>query len=140
MRLPCSGVWGFIDVDGDNQLSVSEFRQSERLFAFMDFNSNGLIEFTEIPSVTRLAVGFGQASLHRWNTDQILRLSDSGYFHYLPQDESGGPLWFQQMDRNRDGEVSRREFLGNQKMFATIDQNQNGFISEKEAALTVNQK
>src|SRR5262249_59286166 len=34
-----------------------------------------------------------------------------------------GPVWFQKMDRNRDGVVSRREFLGTHDDFPRIDTN-----------------
>jgi hypothetical protein len=44
-----------------------------------------------------------------------------------------GPLWFQKMDRNRDGDVSRREFLGSDEQFRKIDTNGDGLISREEA-------
>ena len=44
-----------------------------------------------------------------------------------------GPLWFRKMDRNRDGDVSRREFLGTDEQFRLIDKDGDGLISAKEA-------
>ena len=44
-----------------------------------------------------------------------------------------GPVWFQKMDRNRDGDVSRKEFLGTDEQFRAIDANGDGLISVEEA-------
>jgi hypothetical protein len=44
-----------------------------------------------------------------------------------------GPLWFRKMDRNGDGDVSRREFLGTAEQFRKIDADGDGLISLEEA-------
>jgi Ca2+-binding EF-hand superfamily protein len=38
------------------------------------------------------------------------------------------------MDRNQDGDVSRREFLGTAESFQKLDQDGDGLIDTKEAA------
>jgi hypothetical protein len=43
------------------------------------------------------------------------------------------PLWFQRMDRNNDGDVSFREFLGTREEFNRIDTDGDGLISPEEA-------
>ena len=43
------------------------------------------------------------------------------------------PIWFARMDRNRDGDVSRREFIGSREKFRSIDTNNDGFIEPGEA-------
>src|SRR5262249_28497923 len=45
-----------------------------------------------------------------------------------------GPDWFRRMDRNRDGDVSRREFLGPREQFDRIDRDRDGLIDPDEAA------
>ena len=40
-----------------------------------------------------------------------------------------GPLWFQRMDRNRDGDVSLREFPGPLDQFHVLDRDGDGLIS-----------
>src|SRR5262249_17362573 len=42
---------------------------------------------------------------------------------------TAGPAWFRKMDRNRDGDVSRREFLGSDEEFKKIDTDGDGLIS-----------
>jgi Ca2+-binding EF-hand superfamily protein len=45
-----------------------------------------------------------------------------------------GPVWFRAMDRNGDGYLSLREFLGTTEQFRKIDLNGDGLISLEEAA------
>jgi Ca2+-binding EF-hand superfamily protein len=44
-----------------------------------------------------------------------------------------GPAWFRKMDRNRDGDVSRKEWLGTIEQFRMIDRDGDGLISLEEA-------
>ena len=44
-----------------------------------------------------------------------------------------GPIWFRKMDRNGDGDVSLREFLGTREDFRAIDGDGDGMISLDEA-------
>jgi hypothetical protein len=44
-----------------------------------------------------------------------------------------GPAWFRRMDRNRDGDVSRREFFGSREQFDRLDRDGDGLISPAEA-------
>lgn len=45
----------------------------------------------------------------------------------------GGPIWFQRMDRNNDGDLSWSEFLGPRAVFQQLDRDEDGFIDAKEA-------
>jgi Ca2+-binding EF-hand superfamily protein len=44
-----------------------------------------------------------------------------------------GPIWFQRMDRNNDGDVSWKEFLGPRRVFEELDTDHDGLIDPKEA-------
>ena len=50
---------------------------------------------------------------------------------------AAGPDWFQKMDRNHDGDVSRREFLGPRDQFDRLDRDQDGLIDADEARSSV---
>ena len=50
-----------------------------------------------------------------------------------PRAAARGPLWFQKLDRNRDGDVSRNEFVGTAEQFREIDADGDGLISAEEA-------
>ena len=43
------------------------------------------------------------------------------------------PSWFLKMDRNHDGDLSRKEFLGRKVLFDRLDENRDGLISPEEA-------
>jgi hypothetical protein len=51
-----------------------------------------------------------------------------------PVTTTTGPAWFQAMDRNADGDLSRGEFLGTQQQFLHLDHNRDSFIDAAEAA------
>ena len=46
---------------------------------------------------------------------------------------AAGPVWFQKMDTNGDGDVSNREFLGSAEQFAKLDGDNDGLIDGQEA-------
>jgi Ca2+-binding EF-hand superfamily protein len=50
-----------------------------------------------------------------------------------PTQAARGPEWFRKMDRNGDGDVSPREFLGTDEQFRAIDADGDGLISVEEA-------
>ena len=55
------------------------------------------------------------------------------YTDYQQVSSAGGPTWFQKMDRNHDGDVSSREFLGPRDEFHRLDADGDGLIDATEA-------
>lgn len=56
-----------------------------------------------------------------------------GYPEQLSRTAGVAPEWFQKMDRNADGDVSRREFTGSPAQFQRVDADGDGLISREEA-------
>ena len=52
----------------------------------------------------------------------------------------GTPVWFRKMDKNDDGDISPREWLGTDEDFAKIDADGDGLISAAEAIAFENKK
>ena len=44
-----------------------------------------------------------------------------------------GPIWFQRMDRNGDGDLTWKEFLGPREVFHQLDADHDGLIDPVEA-------
>ena len=57
-----------------------------------------------------------------------------GPYGRLPTSRPAAPLWFQKMDRNADGDLSRTEFFGPKAAFLKLDADGDGLVSVEEAA------
>lgn len=114
-----------LDADGDNRITRPEARNLDALLKRLDTNNDGSIDQSEIPTAVRLSVGNGPF-VH----EQFKNRAEAAV---LPRVEAVElPDWFKNMDRNRDGELSRREFPGSPQQFATYDRDGNGIISGSE--------
>jgi Ca2+-binding EF-hand superfamily protein len=126
------GLFDLLDTNGDGRLSVREMRAAVKLIDRLDRDGDGCISVNEIPrrySLTAKRGGSGGGNFSRAVVAFAPGMQPSG-----PRPEpSAGPLWFRKMDRNRDGDVSRREFLGTDEQFREIDTDGDGLISVKEA-------
>jgi Ca2+-binding EF-hand superfamily protein len=96
-----------------------------------DKNGDGAIDAQELPLQFRVVLN---SNVNQQQfvvaTPFSMRGSGPATVSYPPQ----APLWFRKMDRNADGDVSRREFLGAAEDFARIDTNGDGLIDAAEAA------
>ena len=104
-----------IDLDADGALSVRELRGAWQRLKRLGCFTNGNLEVNKLPRRIRLIVSLGPPK-------SLLRR--------VPRE---GPAWFVAMDRNNDGDVSRREFLGDEAEFRRLDTDGDGLISRAEA-------
>ncbi len=121
------GLFGLFDANGDGRLSLREIRALPTLVERFGKNRDGGISPNEAPR--RFQVTFSRGLTGAVAPLQApLRMAGQS-----APPPAIGPLWFQKMDRNRDGDVSRREFLGTEEDFRRLDLDGDGLIDVHEA-------
>jgi Ca2+-binding EF-hand superfamily protein len=126
------GLFDMIDTSRDSRLSVREMRNAVKLVEQLDRDGDGQISRAEIPRNILLAMGQGPGAANG-NFAVPVAINPYGMNQTNRPNVTAGPLWFRKMDLNRDGDVSRREFLGTDEEFDRIDTDHDGLISVQEA-------
>ncbi len=123
----------FETLDGniDRRLSRREFLTAMTQLREWDANNDGRLALTEIPNKYKLTFSVGQSLLFAADG---MAPNQVNLEARRPEENDSAPVWFQKMDRNRDGDISSREFLGSQAIFEKIDRDADGLIDVEEAA------
>ncbi len=127
ITIACRGrsLFEFLDENHDGRLGLRELRTAWSRLA--PFASGGAVGRKQVPRQFHVAVSRGAPPGGR--------LLDA--LAYGPAAEAArhrrGPVWFQKMDRNSDGDVSPAEFLGGVDEFQKIDADGDGLIDADEA-------
>lgn len=121
-----------LDQTGDNRISLREMRQGKDQLKKLDKDGDGEINSEEIPLTIAFGIGRGGAMnlFARRNAIRVVRL---GQQNPKGNRNEPGPDWFNRMDRNADGDITLREWLGTPEQFKKLDKNGDGFIELKEA-------
>ncbi|MEX2288382.1 MAG: hypothetical protein WD648_14900 [Planctomycetaceae bacterium] len=120
-------IFEVIDTNRNLRLSVREFQTIADRLSSWDVNGDGRVEAMEFPHGLQVAFAVGEPAIF-----SQLPITDA--FESMGPRRMGIALtWFARMDRNRDGDISRREFLGPLNAFDKLDGNHDGLISQAEA-------
>lgn len=121
-----------LDQSGDGRLSLREMRNASDHLKSLDKNDDGTLAGSEIPVTISLRFsqgnsggGFGRVSAFRANAGRRPITE--------PPNPESAPEWFRRMDRNGDGDVTLKEFLGTKEQFKAFDKNADGLLEPKEA-------
>ena len=117
------GLFELLDADGDGRLSPRELNAAWSRLCQYDRDGIGSISKATLPRRHLLWLSRG------WPSRAALTPAAES----KPKTTARGPLWFQNMDNNGDGDVSRREFLGSDEEFRRLDTDGDGLISAAEA-------
>jgi len=122
------------------------------LFEALDRNHDGRIGLREVRTAAPTMQALrrpGQTGLRATDPPRRLHLEViRGSFHLFGTGQGGestvprlvaqprspvGPVWFQRMDRNLDGDLTWKEFLGPRHVFEELDADHDGLIDPTEA-------
>lgn len=107
------------------------------LFEVLDANHDGALSVRELRGGWERLKAVGAVTDGKFDPKKqprvVLVAASRGYTSTLAADARRGPDWFKAMDRNGDGDVSRREFAGPADVFDTLDTDADGLLSADEA-------
>ncbi len=110
------GLFELLDANHDAGLSIRELRAAWQTLKSASCTSGNSVDISRVPNFVLFVVSQGYP-------DSLARISTSDV------------EWFRLMDRNADGDVSRREFTGSLEAFGRLDQDHDGLISPREAKM-----
>lgn len=114
-------LFDLLDTNHDGALSVRELRGAWSRLGEVGCLTDGQFDRAKIPHV-------------------LLATASRGYPKSFATDPRRGPAWFRAMDRNGDGDVSRREFTGPPEVFDKLDLDKDGLLDPDEAGKAADNK
>ncbi len=122
-------LFDILDADRDRRLAHREIRTAIDKLALWDKDQDGQLAETEVPLQFQMVAARGSLpGLFGGPVNAVAMAAQGGI-----AERTAGPVWFRKMDKNRDGEVSRREFLGEAESFDALDLNHDGAVELNEA-------
>ena len=124
------GFFQILDTNTDGRLSAREMRDVGKSLSVMDRDGVPGLAPTEPTRNYRIEFSRGSFVLFGKIEPRSMIVRDApAYTSRVSQ----GPVWYQRMDRNNDGDLVWEEFLGSRRDFDRIDADKDGLIDPKEA-------
>ena len=123
-------VFSLIDRNNDGRLSSRELRSAEAAIRNCDKNADGKTFVEEVVPTIHLQIVRG---------GEVSELMPEQSRNFVSP-KTDAPDWFVATDRNNDGELSPREFLGRAAQFAALDSNKDGALTPSEVTRALSRK
>ena len=124
-------IFGIVDLDRDRRLGAREVMRTVDRVMSWDGDGDGRVSADEIPYHFQVTIARG--GLSGLTGEGVAASAPRAMAATAAPGSAAGPDWFQKMDRNHDGDVSRREFLGPRDQFDRLDRDNDGLIDADEA-------
>lgn len=128
-----AGFFSALDTNGDRRLSMREMNHADTTLAKLDRDGKAGLSNKEPPR--RYRIEFVRGVFNPFaNPDRTPNPRMPQQPVAILKPRPVGPIWFQRWDRNNDGDITWREFLGPRDAFDQLDADHDGLIDPKEAS------
>lgn len=129
-----AGFFATLDANGDRRISMREMRYADKTLLTMQQDKEpGL---GEKEPARRYRIEFERGVFNPFGTN-ARQMMDPQAAAAATKPRQVGPSWFNRWDRNNDGDITWREFLGPTDAFQQLDTDGDGLIDPKEAAADI---
>lgn len=134
-----AGFFSALDANGDRRLSLREMRYADKTLAKMERDGQAGLARTE--PARRYRIEFVRGVFNPFgNPERTVNPRMPQQPVAVVKPRPVGPIWFQRWDRNNDGDITWREFLGPRDAFEMLDTDHDNLIDPKEASVPINGK
>lgn len=127
-----AGFFSTLDTNGDRRISMREMRYADKSLARMQRDDKPGLGKDE--PARRYRIEFVRGIFNPFGTpDRPVNPQMPQTTVVTAKPRPIGPIWFQRWDRNNDGDLTFREFLGPRDDFELLDVDKDDLIDPKEA-------
>jgi Ca2+-binding EF-hand superfamily protein len=123
-----NGFFMAVDGNADGRVSQREMRQAAQSLAQLD--RDGAAGIAENEPMRHFHIEFVRGAYQLFGPSEQLVAQTPAFQQRRPS----GPIWFQRMDRNNDGDLTWNEFLGPREVFHRLDGDADALVDPQEAA------
>jgi Ca2+-binding EF-hand superfamily protein len=122
------GFFMALDANADGRVSQRERNQAAAALAQLERDGQSGIGQTE--PVRHFHVELVRGTRHLFGASEELIAQTPAFQQRVPT----GPVWFQRMDKNNDGDLVWNEFFGHKETFHELDKDKDELLDPQEAA------